>query len=74
MIVDFHANNFSNDWDMASNIGEFMNVATGGLLNRLSLTQNARLIYDLATGEDVNPLHYGSSWWGNTGIVPQSFA
>lgn len=66
--------NFSNDWDMASNIGEFMNVATGGLLNRLSLTQNARLIYDLATGEDVNPLHYGSSWWGNTGIVPQSFA
>lgn len=66
--------NFSNDWDMASNIGEFVNVSTGGLLNRLSPTQNLRLIYDGFTGENINPLDPNSSWWGNTGIVSQSFA
>lgn len=63
---------FYQTWDSASNIGEHLNAVTGGLLNRLSPTQNVRLLYDAATGKNL--FDYGSSWWGNTGLAPRSLA
>lgn len=64
--------NFSRDWDMAANIGEHLNATTGGLLNRISPTQNARFVYDLFKGNPV--FDYNNSWWGNSGIVSDDFA
>lgn len=62
---------FSKNWDMASNISEHYNALTGGLLNRLSPTQNIRLAYDLYNNGDV--FKYGGSWWGNSGILSNNF-
>ena len=61
--------NFSTQWNMASNIAEFMNIGTAGMLNRLDPTQNIRLIYDAITGENI-----GNSLLGNNGIVSDKFA
>jgi hypothetical protein len=47
---------------------ETFNGITGGFFNRLSPTQNARLVWDAATGK--NP----TSWFGNNGIVSDKFA
>lgn len=51
------------------NFMEVTNVLTGGMANRLSPTQNVRLLYDVATGGD-----WRSSWLGNNGIVTDKFA
>lgn len=61
--------NFSRDWDMASNIAEGVNVMSGGLLNRLSPSQNIGLIIDTAQGDNVM-----QSWFGNSGITSDNFA
>ncbi len=61
--------NFSQDWDMASNINEGVNVISGGLLNRLSPTQNIGLAIDIAQGDN-----FWNSWFGNSGIVSDNFA
>lgn len=53
-------------------LGNFMdvtNVLTGGMANRLSPTQNARFIYDAATGGD-----WVNSWFGNNGVTSDKFA
>jgi hypothetical protein len=42
---------------------------SGGFLNRLSPTQNLRLLYDTVTGENIM-----NSWMGNSGIVSNNFA
>lgn len=60
--------NFSEDWDMASNISEGINVMSGGLLNRGSLSQNIGLIKDIKNGRS-----FMESWFGNNGIVPDQF-
>lgn len=51
------------------NFMEVTNALTGGMANRLSPTQNIRLLYDTATGGD-----WRSSWMGNNGIVTDKFA
>ena len=61
--------NFSTDWDMASNIAEGLNIMSGGVLNRLSPTQNIGLIIDVAKGKN-----FMNSWFGNSGIVSDNFA
>lgn len=61
--------NALDNWQVAQNIGEGLNIMSGGFLNRLSPTQNLRLVYDTATGENVL-----NSWMGNAGVVPNSFA
>lgn len=61
--------NFSRDWDMAANIAEGANVMSGGLLNRLSPTQNIGLIIDAIQGDNIM-----QSWFGNSGIVSDNFA
>lgn len=45
-------------------------VATGGAYNRFFPTQNARLLYDMATGGDWR----SSMMYGNNGIVSDEFA
>ena len=60
--------NFSQDWDMASNISEGVNIMSGGLLNRLSPTQNIGLAIDIAQGDN-----FWNSWFGNSGIVSDNF-
>ena len=59
----------SDNWDMASNIAEGVNVMSGGFLNRLSPTQNIGLIIDIAKGKN-----FMDSWLGNSGIVSDNFA
>ena len=68
--------NFGNDWNMFNNIMEFTNIATGGAANRLSLTQNARLLYDIgdAIFGDGSWDTVGNSILGNNGIVSDKFA
>ena len=61
--------NFSRNWDMASNIAEGVNIMSGGVLNRLSPTQNIGLIIDAAKGKN-----FMDSWFGNSGIVSDNFA
>lgn len=61
--------NFSGNWDIASNIEEGANVMSGGLLNRLSPTQNIGLIIDTVQGDNIM-----QSWFGNSGIVSDNFA
>lgn len=56
------------DGSVAGNM-DVLNAMTGGVLNRFSPTQNARLLYDVANGND-----WHSSWMGNNGIVSDSFA
>jgi len=56
------------DGSLAGNM-DVLNAMTGGVLNRLSLSQNARLLYDIANGRD-----WRSSWMGNNGIVPDDYA
>lgn len=58
-----------NNFQVGENALEFANIASGGLLNRLSPTQDLRLLYDIATGENVM-----DSWFGNNGIVSNQFA
>lgn len=60
--------NFSEDWDMASNIAEGINIMSVGLLNRLSPTQNIGLITDAIQGDNIM-----QSWLGNSGIVSDNF-
>lgn len=60
---------FSDNWDMASNIAEGVNIMSGGFLNRLSPTQNIGLIIDVAKGKN-----FMNSWFGNSGIVSDNFA
>lgn len=60
---------FSGNWDIASNIEEGANVMSGGLLNRLSPTQNIGLIIDAIQGDNIM-----QSWFGNSGIVSDNFA
>lgn len=45
-------------------------AVTGGVFHRLSPTQNARLIYDIATGGDWR----NSMIYGNNGVVSDQFA
>lgn len=45
-------------------------AATGGVFHRLSPTQNARLLYDVATGGDWR----NSMIYGNNGVVSDQFA
>jgi len=56
------------DGSLAGNM-DVLNAMTGGVLNRLSPTQNLRLLYDVANGHD-----WRSSWMGNNGVVSDSFA
>jgi len=56
------------DGSLAGNM-DVLNAMTGGVLNRLSLSQNARLLYDMANGRD-----WRSSWIGNNGIVSDNYA
>ena len=67
---------FMDNWQLAQNIGEGVNVMTGGLLNRLSPTQNARMIYDWYKGNPIFIDKNGQlgSWWGNSGVVSNTFA
>ena len=60
---------FSDNWDMASNIAEGVNIMSGGIFNRLSPTQNIGLIIDTANGKN-----FMNSWFGNSGIVSDNFA
>ena len=68
--------NFGDDWNMFNNIMEFTNIATGGAANRLSLTQNARLLYDIGDAilGDGSWDNVGNSILGNNGIVSDKFA
>lgn len=61
--------NFSQDWDMLSNIYDFTNIATAGAINRFSPTQNIRLAIDAIKGNNI-----ADSWMGNNGIVTDKFA
>lgn len=45
-------------------------AVTGGIFHRLSPTQNARLLYDMATGGDWR----SSMIYGNNGVVPDQVA
>lgn len=67
---------FTQNNDMASNIGEFVNTMTVGIPQLLSLTHDARMIYDLYKGgiNSINPLDLNSSWYRNNGIFPDKFA
>lgn len=60
---------FSQNWDMLSNIYDFTNIATAGAINRFSPTQNIRLTLDAVRGNNVV-----DSWMGNNGIVTDRFA
>jgi len=51
------------DGSLSGNM-EVLNAMTGGVMNRLSPTQDIRLIYDAATGND-----WRKSWMGNNGVV-----
>ena len=61
--------NFSQNWDMFSNIYDFTNIATAGAINRFSPTQNIRLTLDAVRGNNI-----ADSWMGNNGIVTDRFA
>lgn len=53
---------------MASNITEGINVMSGGLLNRGSMSQNLGLVKDVINGNN-----FWESWFGNNGIVSGQF-
>lgn len=67
--------NFMDNYGIGS-VMEGLNVMSGGTLNRLSPTQNMRLLYDLMVGNPVflKNGQLGGSWWGNNGIVSDEFA
>ena len=50
--------------------GHVADAVTGGVFHRLSPTQNARLLYDVATGGDWR----NSMIYGNNGVVSDQFA
>ena len=50
--------------------GHVADAVTGGIFHRLSPTQNARLLYDVATGGDWR----NSMIYGNNGVVSDQFA
>lgn len=60
---------FSQQNDMFNNILEFSNIASAGIPNRLSATQNIGLVIDAAQGDNIM-----QSWFGNSGIVSDNFA
>lgn len=60
--------NFSQNWDMATNIYDFANAASLGLVNRFSPTQNIGFAIDAAQGDNL-----WDSWLGNSGIVSDKF-
>ena len=68
--------NFMDNWKVAENAIEGSNIMSGGILNRLSPTQNIRLAYDLVTDKPIFTGQNGQlgSWWGNSGIVSNQFA
>lgn len=68
--------NFMDNWQVAENAIEGSNIMTGGILNRLSPTQNIRLAYDLVTGKPIFTGQNGQlgSWWSNNGIATDNFA
>lgn len=72
----YMAQKYGSEWRDDSKYGmkptmEAFNAITAGMLNRLSPTQNARLIYDLVT----NPSKGASGMFnGNMGIVTDKFA
>ena len=47
---------------------DLIDMASGGFLNRASLSQNIGLIKDLINGED-----FSKSWFGNSGLVSEEF-
>ena len=57
------------NYNIFNNVMDFYRIGSGGLLNRLSPTQNLRFLYDVVTGENI-----GDSWLGNHGIVSDEFA
>lgn len=57
------------NYDIFKNVVDFYTKGTGGIVNRLSPTQNIRLLYDIITGENVI-----DSMLGNNGIVPDNVA
>lgn len=60
--------NFAQDWDMATNIYDFTNIASAGLINRFSPTQNIGFAIDAVQGDNLL-----NSWMGNSGIVSDRF-
>lgn len=60
--------NFAQDWDMATNIYDFVNTASAGLINRFSPTQNIGFAIDAVQGDNL-----WDSWMGNSGIVSDRF-
>lgn len=60
--------NFYQNYDMLGNIAEGVNVMSGGILNRLSPTQNTGLFIDTVQGDNIM-----KSWFGNSGIVSDKF-
>lgn len=69
--------NFMDNWDLANNVAQAYNIFSGGLMNRLSPTQNIRLLYDWSQGKPIflnEDGQLGGSWWGNNGIVTDKFA
>lgn len=60
---------FMSNWDIVNNVCDVANMASAGFINRLSPTQNIRLIADTVQGDNVM-----QSWFGNNGIVSDNFA
>lgn len=72
----YMAQKYGSEWRDNSKYGmkptmEAFNAITAGMLNRLSPTQNARLIYDLATNPSKG---INGMFNGNMGIVTDKFA
>lgn len=61
--------NALDNYNIFDNITDFYRIGSGGMINRLSPTQNLRLLYDVATGENVV-----DSMLGNHGILPDKTA
>lgn len=64
--------NFMKNWNLLQNIGDLINMASGGFINRISPSQNIRLLYDTLKGNDI--FNNEGSWFGNSGIVSEQFA
>lgn len=64
-----HNPHFMDNWQLANNIVEGVHNLTGGILNRLSPTQNIGFIIDAIKGKNLLQSHMG-----NSGIVSDNFA
>lgn len=53
------------NWNIAQNVYDALNLGTSGFINRISPTQTGRWVFDVVTGN--NPT---SSWFGNNGVMP----